>query len=215
MVMRNQHVVTMLRGTLLACVLACTLETQGDPVMEAFIAKQVATRTLSADLKQTLHWTMPPRHVESSGWFFYQAPDSLCIKLTNANPEIVVVRGSDLYIKRGSQPRTHALLANRNGKPTQNVQFLLSVFQNGCTNYSGLFNLRTSMSTNAMTVTLTPKDTLKLFPLRQVTNLLDWPSMEICSMRIGLVFNSYISYEFRNVVRNHTLAVDVFDLPPR
>lgn len=213
--MRNQHVITMLRGSLLACVLACTSEAQGDPATEAFIAKQVATRTLSADLKQTLHWTVPPRHVESSGRFFYQAPDSLCIKLTNAAPEIVVIRGSDLYIKRGSQPRTHAVLANRNGKPTQNVQFLLSVFQNGCTNYTSLFNLRTSVTTNAMIVTLTPKDTLKLFPLQRVTNLLDWPSMEIRSMRIGLAFSSYISYDFSNVVRNQTLAADVFDLPPR
>lgn len=216
MVMRNQHtIIVMLLGSLLACVLACPLEAQGDLAAEAFVAKQVATRTLSADLKQTFHWTMPPRHVESSGRFFYQAPGSLCIKLTNAAPEIIVVRGSDLYIKRGSQPLTHAVLANRNGKPTQNVQFLLSFFQNGCTNYAGLFNLRTSVSTNIMTVTMTPRDTLKLFPLRRVTNLLDWPSMEIHSMRIGLIFSNYIAYDFCNVVRNQTLDAAVFDIPPR
>ena len=215
MVMRNQHAIVMRHGFLFACVVACALEAHGDPAPEAFVAKQIATRTLSADLKQTLHWTLPPRHAESSGRFFYQAPASLCIRLTNAAPEIVVVRGKDLYIKRGSQPLTHALLADRDGKPTQNVQFLLSFFQNGCTNYTGLFNLKTSVSTNAMIVTLTPKDSLNLFPLQRVTNLLDWPSMEIHSMRIGLIFNSYISYDFCNVVRNQTLAAHVFDLPPR
>src|SRR5260221_8669166 len=71
-----------------------------DTNADAFVAHQAATRTFAADLQQTFHWSFPPKHVESLGHISYQAPDFLAIVLTNPAPELVLVRGDDLYIKR-------------------------------------------------------------------------------------------------------------------
>src|SRR5438105_608295 len=73
---------------------------RGETNVEVFIAHQVATKTFVADLRQVFHWSFPPKHVESLGRISYQAPDFLAIVLTNPAPELVLVRGDDLYIKR-------------------------------------------------------------------------------------------------------------------
>jgi outer membrane lipoprotein-sorting protein len=184
-----------------------------DPDAEAFIAHQVATQTFEADLRQTFHWTFPPRHVESTGRISYQAPDFLAIVLTNPAPELVLVRGNDLYIRRDKRRLARYKLEVRNGKPTQNIQFLLGFFQNGCTNFAGLFDTRITRNEDAHTVTLVPKHPGRMFPLRFVDNVIGWPSMDVRSMRIGLIWDSYISYEFRNTRRNEPLDAGVFELP--
>src|ERR1043166_6146329 len=159
-------------------------EARADSNADAFVAHQVATGTFGADLRQTFHWSFPPRHVESLGRISYQSPDYLAIVLTNPAPELVLVRGHDLYIKRDKKPLAMYKLDVRNGKPTQNVQFLLSFFQNGCTNFAGLFDVSVTSAGDAQTITLQPKHSLQMFPLRSVENVIGWPSMDVRSMRI-------------------------------
>ncbi len=196
---------------LLASRVAVGAETNAD----VFVAHQVATQTFEADLRQTFHWTFPPRHVESLGHLSYRAPESLAIVFTNPAPELVLVRGDQLYIKRDTKRLAKYKLEVRNGKPTQNVQFLLGFFQNGCTNFAGLFDVSITTSNDTRTVTLTPKHRLQMFPLRSVDNVIDWPSMDVRSMRIGLIMGSYIVYEFQNARRNEPLNDAVFEVPTR
>jgi hypothetical protein len=54
-----------------------------------------------------------------------------------------------------------------------------------------------------------------MFPLRSVENVIGWPSLDVRSMRIGLIWDSYITYEFRNPRRNQPLAAAVFEVPKR
>jgi len=180
---------------------------------DEFVAHQTATQTFDADLRQVFHWSFPRRHIESLGHISYQAPDFLSIVLTNPASEIVLVRGHDLYIKRDKNPLATYKLEVHNGKPTQRVQFLLSFFQNGCTNFADLFDVNIVRTRDACTVTLTPKHLLQMLPLRSVENVIAWPSMDVRSMRIGLIMDSYITYEFRNPRRNQPLDAAAFEVP--
>jgi outer membrane lipoprotein-sorting protein len=182
---------------------------------EAFVAHQATTRTFEADLRQTFHWSFPHRHVESLGRISYQAPGFLAMVFTSPAPELVLVRGDDLYIKRDKEALATYRLEVRNGKPTQKVQFLLSFFQNGCTNFAELFDARIESSDDAHTVTLLPKHPGRMFPLRSVDNVIAWPSMDVRSMRIGLIWDSYILYEFTNPRRNQPLDANIFEAPKR
>ena len=166
-------------------------------------------------MRQTFHWSFPHRHVESLGHISYQAPDLLAIVLTNPSPELVLVRGRDLYIKRDKRPLAMYKLEVHNGKPTQNVQFLLSFFQNGCTNFASLFDVHSAPADDARTITLLPKHSMQMFPLRSVENVIEWPSMDMRSMRIGLIMGSYITYEFHHPRRNQPLDAAVFEAPKR
>jgi len=180
-----------------------------------FVAHQTATKTFAADLQQTFHWTFPRKHVESVGRIYYQTPDSLALLLTSPVVESVVVRGSDLYIQRDKQATVHRTLQVRDGRPTQNVQFLLAFFQNGCTNFTHLFNAAMTQTTNTTTITLAPKHPVQMFPLRQVTNVLGWPDLAVQSMRIGLIWDSYITYEFRRAARNEPVDPAMFAIPTK
>jgi len=182
---------------------------------EAFVAHQAATRTFEADLRQTYHWSFPRRHVESIGHISYQAPGFLAMVFTSPAPELVLVRGDDLYIKRDKKGPARYKLEVHNGKPTQTVQFLLNFFQNGCTNFAGLFDARIMAGDHAQTVTLLPKHPGQMFPLRSVENVITLPSMDVRSMRIGLIWDSYILYEFTNPRRNQSLDAVVFQEPKR
>ena len=188
---------------------------RADTNADAFVAHQAATKTFEADLRQTFHWSFPRKHVESLGYICYRAPDSLAIVLTNPASELVLVRGDDLYIQRDKKAPARYKLEVRNGKPTQNVQFLLSFFQNGCTNFAGLFDTTVARAGDTETVTLLPKHPGRMFPLRSVENVIGWPSFDVRSMRIGLIWDSYITYEFRNPRRNQPLASTVFEVPKR
>jgi hypothetical protein len=180
---------------------------------DEFVAHQAATQTFDADLRQVFHWSFPHRHVESLGHINYQAPDFLSIVLTNPASEIVLVRGHNLYIKRDKKALATYKLEVHNGKPTQRVQFLLSFFQNGCTNFADLFDVTIVRTPATCAVTLTPKHLLQMLPLRSVDNVIAWPSMDVRSMRIGLIMDSYITYEFHNPRRNHPLDAAVFEVP--
>ena len=147
------------------------------------------------------------------GHISYRAPDHLAIVLTNPAPELVLVRGDELYIKRDRKRLAKYKLEVRNGKPTQNVQFLLSFFQNGCTNFAGLFDVSVTTTDDVRTATLTPKHPLQMFPLRSVDNVIAWPSMNVRFMRIGLIMGGYIVYEFHNPRRNQPLDDAVFEVP--
>jgi len=188
---------------------------RADTNADAFVAHQAATKTFEADLRQTFHWSFPRKHVESLGYICYRAPDSLAIILTNPAPELVLVRGDDLYIQRDKKALAKYKLEVHNGKPTQNVQFLLSFFQNGCTNFAGLFDATVTRADGAQTVTLLPKHPGRMFPLRSVENVIGWPSFDVRSMRIGLIWDSYITYEFHNPRRNQPLPATVFEVPKR
>ena len=194
-------------------ILGRVTKAQADTNADAFIAHQVATQTFDADLRQTFHWTFPPRHVESVGHISYRAPDQLAIVFTNPAPELVLVRGDDLFIKRDKKRLAKYKLEVRNGKPTQSVQFLLSFFQNGSTNFAELFDVNIIDNKDARTVTLVPKHSMQMFPLRSVDNVIDWPSMNIRSMRIGLIMGSYIVYEFSHPQRNAPIDNKVFEVP--
>lgn len=184
-----------------------------DTNADAFVAHQAATQTFEADLRQTFHWSFPRKHVESLGHLSYQAPDFLAMVLTNPAPELVLVRGNDLYIRRDKKALARYKLAVHNGKPTQNVQFLLSFFQNGCTNFAGLFDASITNTDDARTITLAPKHALQMLPLRSVDNVISWPSMDVRAMRIGLILDSYITYEFLNPRRNQPLDAAIFGVP--
>jgi hypothetical protein len=199
-----------------AIVLSISLsDAQADTNDDLFVAHQVATQTFEADLRQVFHWSFPPKHVESLGHISYQAPDFLAIVLTNPATELVLVRGDGLYIKRDKKALATYKLGVHNGKPTQSVQFLLGFFQNGCTNFAGLFDARITQTDSALTATLVPKHTLQMLPLRSVENVIAWPSMDVRSMRIGLIWDSYIAYEFTNPRRNQPLDAAVFEVPKK
>jgi len=197
----------------LALISGASAPTRAEMNADAFVAQQLATRTFTAELKQVFHWTFPPKHVVSSGRIYYQAPDRLALIFTNPGTESVIIRGEDLYIKRDQQHLAHHILQDRDDKPTQNVQFLLAFFQNGCTNYTHLFNATLTQSNAALTIRLVPKHMAKMLPLRCVTNVLDWPGFAIQSMRIGLLWNGYITYEFSQATRNQPLDEAAFAIP--
>jgi outer membrane lipoprotein-sorting protein len=186
---------------------------RADTNADAFVAHQAATQTFEADLHQVFHWSFPRKHVESLGHISYQAPGFLAIVLTNPASELVLVRGDDLYIQRDKKALAKYKLEVHNGKPTQNVQFLLSFFQNGCTNFAGLFDATVTKTDDAETVTLRPKHFAQMLPLRSVENVIAWPSFYVRSMRIGLIWDSYITYEFSNPRRNQPLNSIVFEVP--
>ena len=188
---------------------------RADANTEAFVVHQSATRTFEADLRQTFHWSFPHRHVESLGHISYHAPGFLAMVFTSPAPELVLVRGDDLYIKRDKKALATYKLEVHNGKPTQDVQFLLSFFQNGCTNFTVLFDARIESADDTRTATLFPKHPGRMFPLRSVENVIAWPSMDVRSMRIGLIWDSYILYEFTNPRRNQPLDASVFEAPKR
>lgn len=188
---------------------------RADTNADAFVAHQAATQTFEADLRQTFHWSFPRKHVESLGRISYQAPGFLSMVLTSPAPELVLVRGDDLYIRRDKKALARYKLAVHNGKPTQNIQFLLSFFQNGCTNFAGLFDASITSTDDTRTVTLVPKHALPMLPLRSVDNVISWPSMDVRAMRIGLILDSYIAYEFLNPRRNQPLDAAVFEVPKR
>jgi len=188
---------------------ACADTTNADE----FVAHQVATQTFEADLRQVFHWGFPRRHIESLGHISYRTQDLLAIVLTNPAPELVLVRGDNLYIKRDKKALATYKLEVRNGKPVQNVQFLLSFFQNGCTNFAALFDTNITRTPETCTVTLTPRHSLQMLPLRSVENAIALPSMDVRSMRIGLIMNGYITYEFRNLRRNQPLDASIFEVP--
>jgi hypothetical protein len=203
-----------IRAAITAVLLSVSLAAaRADTNDDLFIAHQAATQTFEADLRQVFHWSFPPRHVESLGHISYQAPDLLAIVLTNPAPELVLVRGDDLYIKRDKKAPATYKLGVHHGKPMQNVQFLLSFFQNGCTNFAGLFDASITRADDAQKITLVPKHTLQMLPLRSVENVIAWPSMDVRSMRIGLIWDSYITYEFTRPRRNQPLDAAVFDVP--
>ena len=205
-----------IRTAIAALLLGIGLTTaRADTNADAFVAHQVATQTFEADLRQVFHWSFPRKHVESTGHISYRAPGFLAIVLTNPASELVLVRGDDLYIQRDKKAAAKYKLEVHNGKPTQNVQFLLSFFQNGCTNYAGLFDATVTKADDAETVTLRPKHFAQMLPLRSVENVIAWPSFDVRSMRIGLIWDSYITYEFRNPRRNQPLAATVFEVPKR
>jgi len=188
---------------------------RADTNAEAFVAHQTATRTFAADVRQTFHWSFPHRHVESLGHLSYQAPGFLAMVFTSPASELVLVRGDDLYIKRDKKALARYKLEVHNGKPTQDVQFLLGFFQNGCTDFAELFDARITHGDDALTVTLLPKHPGRMFPLRSVDNVIAWPSMDVRSMRIGLIWDSYILYKFTNPRRNQPLDASVFEAPKR
>jgi len=188
---------------------------RADTNADAFVAHQAATQTFEADLLQTFHWSFPRKHVESLGRICYQAPGFLAIVLTNPASELVLVRGDDLYIQRDKKTPAKYKLEVHNGKPTQNVQFLLSFFQNGCTNFAELFDVTVMQTNDTQRVTLRPKHSMQMLPLCSVESVIAWPSFDVRSMRIGLIFDSYITYEFRNPRRNQPLDATVFEVPKR
>jgi len=188
---------------------------RADTNAEAFVAHQTATQTFAADVRQTFHWSFPRRHVESLGHLSYQAPGFLAMVFASPAPELVLVRGDDLYIKRDKKALARYKLEVHNGKPTQDVQFLLGFFQNGCTNFAELFDARITPGDDALTVTLLPKHPGRMFPLRSVENVIAWPSMDVRSMRIGLIWDSYILYKFTNPRRNQPLDATIFEAPKR
>ena len=197
----------------IALIIGGIVRARAETNADAFVTHQVATRTFTADLQQTFHWTFPPKHVASAGRIYYQAPDRLAIILAYPVTESVIVHGTDLYIKRAQKHFVHQILQDRNGKPTQNVQFLLAFFQNGCTNYAHLFDATMTQTNDAMTIRLVPKHSAQMLPLRNVTNVFDWPGFEVQSMRIGLIWDSYINYEFSHVTRNQPLDEAAFAIP--
>jgi len=188
-------------------------EARAETNAATFVAHQVATQTFEADLRQVFHWSFPRRHVESIGHICYRAPELLSIAFTNPAPELVLVRGSDLYIKRSKKALAAHKLVVHDGKPAQNVQFLLSFFQNGCTNFEALFNASAIQNDETLTVTLLPKHPGRMFPLRTLKSVIGWPSMDVRSMRIGLIWDGYITYEFTNPRRNQPLDMAVFEVP--
>src|SRR5712671_6883920 len=162
---------------------------------ELFIAHQSQTQTYQADLRQTFHWFFPKKHVDSDGKLYYKAPDSLAMIFTKPVAESVIVVGDDLYTKRDKKSVVHKKLQWRDdGRPTQNVQFLLGFFQNGGTNYAKLFDSNVSRSADELRVLLVPKNRYQM--LRSVDNAIVWPSLDVHAMRIGLIGDSYIRYEF-------------------
>ena len=212
--MRTSRSVVSIRTVVASALILGGIATaRAETTADAFVAHQAATQTFTAELKQVFHWTFPPKHVASRGRIYYQAPDQLALILTDPVPELVIVRGTDLYIQRDQKRLVHHSLQDHNGKPTQNVQFLLAFFQNGCTNYAHLFQATLTQSNGLMAVRLVPKHAAEMLPLRSVTNVLDWPGFEVRSMRIGLIWNSYITYEFSHATRNQPLDEAVFAIP--
>jgi outer membrane lipoprotein-sorting protein len=205
-----------IRAALTALLLGIGLSAaHADTNADAFVAHQAATQTFEADLRQVFHWSFPRKHVESLGRISYQAPGFLAIVLTNPASELVLVRGDDLYTQRDKKPPAKYKLEVHNGKPTQNVQFLLSFFQNGCTNFMGLFDATVTQTNDAEMVTLRPKHFAQMLPLRSMESVIAWPSFDVRSMRIGLIWDSYITYEFTNPRRNQPLNAAVFEVPKR
>lgn len=179
---------------------------------QTFLQHQVETQTYQADLTQTFHWSFPRKHTVTEGKLYYKAPDSLAMIYTKPTAETVLVLGDQLYLQRDKKSVTrHKLEWRKDGRPTQNVQFLLGFFQNGGTNYAKLFNSAVTRTNDELRVMLVPKNRAQL--LRSVDSIIGWPSLDVQAMRIGLIGSSYINYEFSNPKRNEPIDASVFQIP--
>jgi len=173
-----------------------------------FVAHQAATKTFEADLRQTsFTGAFRESMSESLGKSAIEAPDSLAIVLTNSRlGNWSLCAGDEPYIQRdkkgAGKVQWKVRTANRR-KMCSSVSF----FQNGCTNFAGLFDTTVARpGPRHRNGHALPKASWSDVPpaLRGMSSVGHRLTCARCA--IGLIWDSYITYEFRNPRRNQPLA---------
>jgi len=149
----------------------------------------------------------------SLGYIAIEPPDSLCVVLTIPLGTGPLCAGTTSISSATKRRRQGTKLEVRNGKPTQNVQFSVDFFQNGCTNFCGAFDTTVGGGADTENGHALAKPSW-LFPLRSVENVIV-AIVDVRSMRIGLYGTAYITYEFAILAGNQPLASTVFEVPKR
>jgi hypothetical protein len=180
---------------------------------EAFTRQQQQTRTFRAELRQTVMLRGLKEPVTSQGWLYYQSPDSLLLKFDQPAGEFVLLRGSDLHQQKTNKPLMHRKLSEQEKECGAGPGFLLSLFQNGGTNYYHLFSVHMARTNEALLVTLAPRKRNSKERLGQIENIIALPSLEIRSIRLQLGPAGSATYEFVNPTRNEPLDPALFAAP--
>jgi outer membrane lipoprotein-sorting protein len=178
----------------------------------SFESKQRKTRSLQADLVQTLRIKGVDEPIRSTGRLYYQAPDLLFFEYTDPADEWMLIRGMELYVKKSDKGLVRRKLRPRSDMKGSSMGMLLSLFQNGATDYDDLFDIGMQRTKKQLFVTLTSKESENAEPI-QIENTLSLPDLNIQSIRVRFDPKHQVLYELRNVIRNQSIDPTIFKVP--
>ena len=106
------------------------LEPAEQQAMErAFEKKQAETSTFQSGFKQTVRLVGVRNVVVSAGRFYYAAPQSLLIKFDEPRGEYLMMKGSDLFMKKRGKEGIHRKI--QPGESETGLSMLLALFPPG------------------------------------------------------------------------------------
>jgi outer membrane lipoprotein carrier protein len=175
-----------------------------------FEKRQRQTRTLEADLTQTLRLSGIKEPIKSEGHLFYKAPHFLLIRFSKPEGEFVLIRGREVFVKKSGKNLVHRKLSEHSSLRETNILGLLAIFQN-VSEFDKDFNVAMERTKNRLFVTLTPKDTSGDRPV--ILNTLTLPELNIRAIRVTFGQSNNILYEFSNQKRNEEMDSKLFEPP--
>jgi outer membrane lipoprotein-sorting protein len=198
---------------LIAATLTSLSETERQPYIDVFVAKQKTTETYQARMRQTLRLRGLKHPVVSEARVFYKAPASLLMAYTKPAGDYLIVTGEDVYVKKANRPLTHRKNPTQRAHPAENAQMLLSLFQGGAKDWSELFNFEMARDDDRLIVTMHPKETDARSRDVLIENVIALPPYEIRSITISFGEQNSMTYEFSDAIRNESLDDKLF-VPP-
>jgi outer membrane lipoprotein-sorting protein len=175
----------------------------------AFSKKQKQLKSFQADLKQTLLLEGIRDPVKSVGRIYYQAPDSLLIDFAQPKGEFMLIRGTELYVKKSGKSLLRRKLGDGPGET--NMLMLLALFQNGAVENEN-FEVSMDQVKDRLFVKLIPKE-LENKRVLQIENELSLPDLSVRSIKVTFGESNVIRYELSNQKRNPKLSEDLFVIP--
>lgn len=180
-------------------------------IEKAFQKKQEETSTLQSGFRQTVHMAGVRDPVVSSGKFYYLAPQSILIRFDKPKGEYMMMKGSDLFIKKTGKKETRRKL--KPDEPHTGLSMLLDLFRTGGRQFQDEFELRMGTEARDLLVTLTQKKSDdELLPLR-IENRLSRADLSLKSVLVQFEGGQAILYEFIKPVRDKIIPPSTFENP--
>jgi outer membrane lipoprotein-sorting protein len=188
-------------------------DTERQPYIDAFVAKQQHTQTYEAELHQTLHLSGLKKPIESEARVYYKAPDSMRLSFTSPPGEYLIITGDDVYLKKANRPLVHRKNSAQNNRPGQDARMLLSLFQGGAKDWGALFAFDMARDGDRLIITMHPKQGDAQARSFTIENVIALPVYELQSIQISFGQDNAMTYEFTNAMRNEPIDDTLF-VPP-